>query len=46
MIENVYQLVNELPCEDIYLLQDRGELQSKKVRQLITKKCYRKFHWE
>tara|TARA_Y100000310_G_scaffold323317_1_gene383496 strand:- start:1101 stop:1262 length:162 start_codon:yes stop_codon:yes gene_type:complete len=39
MINDTYQLVNELKCDELYFLKSREHFKSRKARTLVENKC-------
>ena len=39
MIENVYELADELSCDELYLLRDREHMKSSTIKYIMSKKC-------
>jgi len=39
MIENSYQMVYELNCNELYVLKNKEHLRDGKIRKNIQKKC-------
>lgn len=43
MVENPYQLLNVLECNELYVLLDKEHFQGNKMKSLLEKKCEKHF---